>query len=197
VLQGERPMAADNMTLGRFRLEGIPPAPRGVPQIEVTFDIDANGIINVTAKDKATGKEQRVTITASTNLDKQDVEKMVEEARKHKQEDQRRRDLADARNTADTLAYQAEKALRDLGEKVPENDRTQIEEKIEALRQAKEGDDLAEIKRLTEEVQQASYALSQQMYAQEGAPQEQATGAAAPDDGEEEGDVVEGEFREA
>jgi molecular chaperone DnaK len=197
VLQGERPMAADNMTLGRFRLEGIPPAPRGVPQIEVIFDIDANGIINVTAKDKATGREQKVTITASTNLDKQDVEKMVEEARKHKQEDQRRRDLADARNTADTLAYQAEKALRELGDKVPENDRKQIEEKIEALRQAKDGDDLAEIKRLTEEVQQASYALSQQMYAQEGAPQEQAPGAAAPDDGDEEGDVVEGEFREA
>ncbi|MGD8850262.1 MAG: Hsp70 family protein, partial [Anaerolineales bacterium] len=197
VLQGERPMAADNMTLGRFRLEGIPPAPRGVPQIEVTFDIDANGIINVTAKDKATGKEQKVTITASTNLDKQDVEKMVEEARKHKQEDQRRRDLADARNTADTLSYQAEKALRELGDKVPENDRKQIEEKIEALRQAKDGDDLAEIKRLTEEVQQASYALSQQMYAQEGPAQEQTPGAAAPGEGDEEGDVVEGEFREA
>jgi len=197
VLQGERPMAADNMTLGRFRLEGIPPAPRGVPQIEVTFDIDANGIINVAAKDKATGKEQKVTITASTNLEKQDVEQMVEEARKHKQEDQRRRDLADARNTADTLAYQAEKALRELGDKVPESDRKQIEEKIEALRQAKEGDDLAEIKRLTEEVQQASYALSQQMYAQEGAPQQQAPGAAEPGEGEEEGDVVEGEFREA
>jgi molecular chaperone DnaK len=197
VLQGERPMAADNMTLGRFRLEGIPPAPRGVPQIEVTFDIDANGIINVAAKDKATGKEQKVTITASTNLDKQDVEKMVEEARKHKQEDQRRRELADARNTADTLAYQAEKALSELGDKVPENDRKQIEEKIEALRQAKEGDDLAEIKRLTEEVQQASYALSQQMYAQEGASQGQEPGGAAPGGGEEEGDVVEGEFREA
>jgi molecular chaperone DnaK len=190
-------MAADNMTLGRFRLEGIPPAPRGIPQIEVTFDIDANGIINVTAKDKATGKEQKVTITASTNLDKQDVEKMVEEARAHKQEDQRRRELADARNTADTLAYQAEKALRELGDKVPETDRKQIEEKIEALRQVKDGDDLAEIKRLTEEVQQASYALSQQMYAQEGGPQEQAPGGAAPGEGEEEGDVVEGEFREA
>lgn len=197
VLQGERPMAADNMTLGRFRLEGIPPAPRGVPQIEVTFDIDANGIINVAAKDKATGKEQKVTITASTNLEKQDVEKMVEEARKHKQEDQRRRELADARNTADTLAYQAEKALRELGDKVPESDRTQIEQKIEALRQAKEGHDLAEIKRLTEEVQQASYALSQQMYAQEGTPQGQAPGGEAPGEGEEEGDVVEGEFREA
>ncbi|MGD2058941.1 MAG: molecular chaperone DnaK [Anaerolineales bacterium] len=197
VLQGERPMAADNMTLGRFRLEGIPPAPRGVPQIEVTFDIDANGIINVAAKDKATGKEQKVTITASTNLDKQDVEKMVEEARKHKQEDQRRRDLADARNTADTLSYQAEKALRELGDKVPENDRKQIEEKIEALRKVKDGDDLAEIKRLTEEVQQASYALSQQMYAQEGVQPEQATGTAAPGEGDEEGDVVEGEFREA
>ncbi|MFP3853689.1 MAG: molecular chaperone DnaK, partial [Anaerolineales bacterium] len=199
VLQGERAMAKDNMTLGRFRLEGIPPAPRGVPQIEVTFDIDANGIINVAAKDKATGKEQKVTITATTNLEEGDIERMVSEAKEHEAEDRKRKELIDARNTADSLAYQAEKTLSELGDKVPESDRNQITEKIAKLREAMEGEDLDEIKRLTEEVQQASYALSQQMYAQEGeAPQ----GPAASNGGEggeseDEGDVVEGEFREA
>jgi molecular chaperone DnaK len=192
VLQGERPMAADNMTLGRFRLEGIPPAPRGVPQVAVTFDIDANGILNVTARDQATGREQKVTITASTNLDKSDVERMVQEAKSHSADDQRRRELAEARNTGDSLAYQAEKSLRELAEKVPAADRTQIEGKIADLRKALESDDLAEIKRLTEEVQQASYALSQQMYAQ--TPEAGPEGNGSP---EEEGDVVEGEFREA
>ncbi|MFN2148743.1 MAG: molecular chaperone DnaK [Anaerolineales bacterium] len=195
VLQGERPMANDNMTLGRFRLEGIPPAPRGIPQVEVTFDIDANGILNVTAKDRATGKQQKVTITASTNLDKGDVERMVEEAKSHKAEDQRRRELADARNTGDTLAYQAEKSLRELGDKVPANDRSQIESQIADLRKALQGDDIAEIKRLTEAVQQASYALSQQLYAQGSQqPQGESNGGG---EGEGEGDVVEGEFREA
>ncbi len=191
VLQGERPMAADNMTLGRFRLEGIPPAPRGVPQIEVTFDIDANGILNVTARDKATGKQQQVTITASTNLNPSDIERMVQEAKAHEAEDRRRRELAEARNTADSLAYQAEKTLRELGDKVPAEDRQQIEEKVNRLREAIKGDDIGEIRRLTEEVQQASYALSQQLYAQ------QTASAGGPAEGEEEGDVVEGEFREA
>jgi molecular chaperone DnaK len=196
VLQGERPMAADNMTLGRFRLEGIPPAPRGIPQIEVTFDIDANGIINVSALDKATGKTQQVTITASTNLSNDDVDRMVQEAKAHESEDRKRREIVEARNNGDTLAYQAEKALRDLGDKVPESDRTSIEGKISELREAIQGDDIDRIKRLSEEVQQASYALSQQMYAQQGTPE---GGEAAGDGGspEEEGDVVEGEFREA
>jgi molecular chaperone DnaK len=194
VLQGERPMAVDNMTLGRFRLEGIPPAPRGIPQIEVIFDIDANGIINVTAKDKATGKSQKVTITASTNLDKNDVERMVEEAQSHAADDRKRRDLAEARNTGDTMAYSAEKALRELGDKVPDADREQIEAKVTDLRKALDGDNVDEIKRLTEEVQQASYALSQQLYAQE-TPSEGAPESGGG--GEEEGDVVEGEFREA
>ncbi len=200
VLQGERPMAADNMTLGRFRLEGIPPAPRGVPQIEVTFDIDANGIINVTARDKATGKEQKVTITASTNLDKADVEQMVQDAKRHEAEDRKRKELADARNQADTLAYQAEKTLKDLGDQVPAADREKIERSISELREAVQGEDVAEIKRLTEAVQQASYALSQQVYAQQAAPdagfqgQGPSTGSGP---GEAEGDVVEGEFREA
>ena len=194
VLQGERPMAADNMTLGRFRLEGIPPAPRGIPQIAVTFDIDANGIINVTAQDKATGKSQKVTITASTNLNANEVDRMVEEAQAHASEDSQRRDLAEARNTGDSMAYSAEKALQELGEKVPDSDREQIEAKMSDLRKALEGDNLDEIKRLTEEVQQASYALSQQLYAQSSEPE----GSAESTEGsQEEGDVVEGEFREA
>jgi molecular chaperone DnaK len=187
VLQGERPMANDNMTLGRFRLEGIPPAPRGVPQIEVTFDIDANGILNVMAKDRATGKQQKVTITASTNLDKGDVERMVQEAKSHEAEDKHRREMADARNAGDSLAYQAEKTLSELGDKVPAGDRSKIESQITELREALKGDDLAEIKRLTEAVQQASYALSSQ-------PEGEANGGG---EGEGEGDVVEGEFREA
>ncbi len=194
VLQGERPMASDNMTLGRFRLEGIPPAPRGLPQVEVTFDIDANGIINVKAQDKATGKEQKVTITASTNLDKDDVERMVQESKSHAAEDRIRRELADARNEGDSLAYQAEKALRDLGDKVPEKDREQIEEKVAALREVIQGEDLSEIKRLTEEVNQASHALSQQMYAQEAETQAEENDS---EGGVDEGEVVEGEFREA
>lgn len=199
VLQGERPMAADNMTLGRFRLDGIPPAPRGIPQIEVTFDIDANGIINVKAQDKATGKEQKVTITASTNLDNNDVERMVDEAKGHEVEDKKRRDLAEAKNQGDSLAYGAEKALNELGDKVPAGDRTQIEEKIATLRQSMEGDDVDEIKRLTEEVQQASYALSQQLYAQEEAvsPDEAAEPTPESTGNDSDEDVVEGEFREA
>ncbi len=204
VLQGERSMANDNMSLGRFRLEGIPPAPRGVPQIEVTFDIDANGILNVTAKDKATGKEQNVTIQASTNLSESDIESMVEEAKQHREEDRKRKELIDARNAADSLAYQAEKTLGELGDKVPQSDREQIEEKIAKLREVMEGEDLQEIKRMTEEVQQASYALSQQLYQQQEAGQADAQGPTAANDGseaegeaEDEGDVVEGEFREA
>ena len=195
VLQGERPMAPDNMTLGRFRLEGIPPAPRGIPQVEVTFDIDANGIINVTARDKATGKQQQVTITASTNLEKEDVERMVQESKQHEAEDRKRRELADAHNAGDTMAYQTEKALRELGDKVPANDREKIEKAITELREAIKGDDIEKIKRLTEEVQQTSYALSQQLYAQQAEPQTE--GGIGGDGGEEEGDVVEGEFREA
>ncbi len=195
VLQGERPMAGDNKTLGRFRLDGIPPAPRGLPQIEVTFDIDANGIMNVTARDKATGKEQKVTITASTNLDEGDINRMVDEAKKHESEDLKRKELADARNTADAMAYQADKALQELGDKVPANDRKQIEEKVAQLRQALSGEDINQIKSLTEEVQQASHALSQQLYSQQAGTQESGPEQESKDGGEE--DVVEGEFREA
>ena len=136
VLQGERPMAKDNKTLGHFRLEGIPPAPRGVPQIEVTFDIDANGILHVTAKDKATGKEQRIEITASTNLSQDDIDRMVREGKQFEAEDQRLRDLAEARNQADHLVYTTEKTLLDLGPRVPEGERDQISAMTQQLREA-------------------------------------------------------------
>ena len=194
VLQGERPMAADNMSLGRFRLDGIPPAPRGMPQVEVTFDIDANGILNVTAKDKATGKEQKVTITASTNLDKGDIDRMVQEARQHEAEDKKRRELIDARNTADSLVYQTEKALRDLGDKVPSAERSTIENKINDLKQAAQSDDINRIQQASEEVQQTFHALSQQLYAQ-GQPQPEAPGGPStpPENGD---DVIEGEVKE-
>jgi len=197
VLQGERPMAADNMSLGRFRLEGIPPAPRGIPQIEVTFDIDANGILNVTARDKATGKEQKVTITASTNLDQAEIERMVNQAREHAAEDRRRRELVEARNLADSLVYNTEKTLRELGDRVSSSERQNIQEKIDALRKAIEGDDLSRIKSLSDDLQNAFHALSQQLYAQQG----QANGNGnAPGQGsgrsDGEGEVVEGEFRE-
>jgi molecular chaperone DnaK len=203
VLQGERSMATDNMSLGRFRLEGIPPAPRGVPQVEVTFDIDANGILNVTAKDKATGKEQNVTITASTNLEESDIEKMVEQAREHEAEDRKRRELIEARNTADSLVYQTEKTLKELGEKVPDNEKENITGKISALQEAAKGDDVERIKRLTDELQHAFHALSQQLYAQQGAQQGAPEGGQPGTNGhgetgedEDEGEVVEGEFRE-
>ena len=196
VLQGERSMAADNMTLGRFRLEGIPPAPRGMPQIEVTFDIDANGILNVAAKDKATGREQRITITASTNLSKNDVENMVGQARQHEAEDRRRHELADARNQADSLTYQMEKSLRELGDKVSDADRQAIEGKIGELRQVMQSDDIARIRRVMEELKQASYAMSQQMYEQPQAQPGGGPGAAGSGAGSGDESVVEGEFRE-
>jgi len=202
VLQGERPMAADNMSLGRFRLEGIPPAPRGLPQVEVTFDIDANGILNVTAKDKATGREQKVTITASTNLNKDEIERKVREAREHEAEDKKLRDQVEARNTADSLAYQTEKTLRDLGDKVPANERTAIEGKINALREATKGSDTVHIKKLSEELQQAFYAISQQLYQQQGQSVPGGNGngngsAHTGDTGPTNEGVVEGEFRDA
>ncbi|MGB9594248.1 MAG: molecular chaperone DnaK, partial [Anaerolineae bacterium] len=165
VLQGERPMAADNMSLGKFNLEGIPPAPRGIPQIEVTFDIDANGILNVSAQDKATGKQQKITITASTNLSKEDVERMVQEAKRHEAEDRRRKELVEARNEADSVIYQTEKALRELGDKVPTTDRGRIEGLINDLKSAAKTEDMARIRQLTEQLKQAAYALGQQMYA--------------------------------
>ncbi len=162
VLQGERPMAADNMTLGNFRLEGIPNAPRGLPQIEVTFDIDANGIINVTATDKASGKAQKITVTASTNLSEADVKKMVSEADANRAADEQRHQVAQARNEADTLVYQAEKSLRDLGDRVPGNDRATIEQQINAVRDALAKDDVNAIRSASQSLQNATYALTQQ-----------------------------------
>jgi molecular chaperone DnaK len=196
VLQGERPMAADNMLLGQFNLEGIPPAPRGIPQVEVTFDIDANGILNVSAQDKATGKEQTITITASTNLSKEDVERMVEQARRHSAEDQRHKELVEARNQADSLAYQMEKALREMGDKVPASDRQAIEAKIAEVRRVKDGDDVNRIRQAMEELKQASYAMSQQMYGQAQPQYGQPGGnGGEPRQGSgEDEDVVEGEF---
>jgi molecular chaperone DnaK len=192
VLQGERPMAGDNMSLGRFRLEGIPPAPRGLPQVEVTFDIDANGIINVTAKDKASGKEQRVTITASTNLNKSDIERMVSEAKQNEAADARRRELVDARNTADATTYQVEKTMNELGMQIPGEVRGDMERRISDLRQAVTGDDTARIRRMTEELQNAANSMGQAAQAQAGQqPQPEAPGARP-----EGGDVVEGEFHE-
>jgi len=202
ILQGERPMAADNMSLGRFRLDGIPPAPRGIPQVEVTFDIDANGILNVTAKDKATGKEQKVTVTASTNLNKDEIARKVEEAKKYETDDKKRREVIDARNTADSLVYQTEKALRDLGEKVSSEERGKIESKVSDLKQATQGDDLNRIKKATDELQNVFYALSQQMYAQGQPQQPGADGQAGepqtpPPASGSDGDVIDGEVREA
>jgi len=200
ILQGERPMASDNMSLGRFRLDGIPPAPRGIPQVEVTFDIDANGILNVTAKDKASGKEQKITVTASTNLNKQDIEKMVQESKQHEADDKKRREAIDARNTADNLVYQTEKALRELGDKVPASERSNIETKITDLKQVMQSDDVDKIKKLNDELQNAFHALSQQLYSQDQAqpgsdPQASDPGTPPADDAD--GDVIDGEVRDA
>ncbi len=200
ILQGERPMASGNKTLGNFRLDGIPPAPRGVPQIEVTFDIDANGILHVVAKDKATGKEQSVKITASTNLSNDEVERLVREAKNHEEDDKRQREVAEARNTADNLVYVTEKTLRDLGDKVPTNDRATVEELVEELKSVKDTSDLGRIRSVTERLQQATNALAQQMYSQPGAngagPQGGPQGGAqGGTQGGADDDVVEGEYR--
>ena len=200
VLQGERPMAADNMALGMFNLEGIPPAPRGVPQVEVAFDIDANGILNVSAQDKATGKQQQITITASTNLGQDDVERMVREAEQHAAQDRRRRELVELRNQADTLAYQVEKALRDVGDKISGSDRQAVEDRIREVRDALKTDDADRIRRAMETLQQESYRLSQQVYGPQTQPGSTGgnghgpgTTSATPEDE----DVIEGEFYEA
>ena len=210
VLQGERPMARDNMTLGRFRLEGIPPAPRGVPQVEVAFDIDANGILNVSAKDLGTGKEQRVTITASTHLDQSQVERMVREAEQHAEEDDQRREEIEVRNRADTLVYGTEKGLSEYGDKIGEEEKSQIETALNELKTAlKEEADIARIRELTQALEQASYKMAESMYKDVG--QQAAAGEAPPPGGEAPGgapgeapggetgpagdDVVDAEFR--
>jgi len=195
VVQGERPMAADNKSLGRFILDGIPPAPRGVPQIEVTFDIDANGILNVSARDKATGREQSMRIIPSSGLSDEEIQRMIKEAERFAEEDRRRKEEVEARNRADSMIYTAEKALRDLGDQVPDHIRRDVETKVEALRKALEGRDVSEIRRRTQELGQAVQSIGMAMYGQPGPGTPPPGTAGGPPPGDE--DVVEGEFTEA
>jgi molecular chaperone DnaK len=198
VLQGERPLARDNRTLGKFHLIGLPPAPRGVPQIEVAFDIDANGIVNVTATDKATGKEQKITISGSSGLSKADVETMVRDAESHAAEDKAKREVIDARNAADSLAWSVEKTLNDNREKVPVGEISKIEQAIADVREAVKGDDAAAIARATDALQKASHAMAEALY--KGQPEaggqsgSQAGGAERGQPAE--GEVVDAEFAE-
>ncbi len=198
VVQGERPMASDNKSLGRFILDGIPPAMRGIPQIEVTFDIDANGIIDVTAQDKATNRSQHITITASSGLSDSEVEKMRKDAELHADEDRKRKELIETRNAGDNAAYTAEKALKDLGDKVPEDLKSQVNEKISSLRTVLNSEDPETIRKATEELNQVIQQIGAAAY-QQPDPSAQA-GEPGPDAGEEPGsdeDVVDGEFRNA
>src|SRR4051812_22840759 len=203
VLQGERPMGRDNKTLGRFHLDGIPPAPRGVPQIEVTFDIDANGIVHVMAKDRATGKENKITITSSSGLSKDDVEKMVKEAQSHEAEDKQRREEIEVRNRADNLAYATEKSLKDLGDKIPAATKTDIEAKVKAVKDALAGTDVEAVKSATESLMQASHRMAEEAYKAAGAAGGPGPDAGAGQPGPEAGggekkkdDVVDAEFEE-
>ncbi len=193
VFQGEREMAADNKLLGQFDLVGIPPAPRGVPQIEVAFDIDANGIVNVSAKDKGTGKEHQIRIQASGGLSESDIERMVKDAESHAAEDKKRRALVEARNQAESLAHSAEKSLKDYGEKVSEADRTAISDAIAALKSAAEGDDVDAINAATQTLAEASMKLGQAMYE---ASQKEAAEADAKADAAKDSDVVDADFEE-
>ena len=179
VVQGERQMAADNKTLGRFTLSGIAPAPRGIPQIEVTFDIDANGIVKVSALDKGTGKEANITITASTNLSDEEIDKAVKEAEKFAEEDKKRKESVEVKNNADTIVYQTEKTLGELGDKVSAEDKAKIEEKANALKAIKDGEDLEAIKKATEELTQEFYAVSSKIYAATGDGANAGAGAGA------------------
>jgi molecular chaperone DnaK len=182
-LQGERDMAADNKTIGRFRLDGIPPAPRGIPQIEVTFDIDANGIVNVTAKDMATGKEQKITITATSHLSDAEIEKMVNDAKTHADEDKKKRELIEAKNKADTLIYSVEKFLKDVGDKAPADQKTKIDDQVKVLRKATESDNADTINKEVEALQKLQDQLSQSLYSQAGAGAGAGTGAGGPGGG--------------
>jgi molecular chaperone DnaK len=195
VLQGERPMARDNRTLGRFHLVGLPPAPRGVPQVEVSFDIDANGIVNVAAKDMATGKEQKITITGSSGLSKDEVDRMVKDAQSHASDDQARRELIDARNQADTLAYQVEKTVNESREKIAVGELSRIEQAIAEARKAAQGDDLAAIKTATAALQQASHAIAEQLY--KGSSGSSGSTGSAGSPGPQGSDVKEGEVVDA
>jgi len=199
VLQGEREMAANNKTLGRFQLVGIPPAPRGVPQVEVTFDIDANGIVHVSAKDMGTGKEQSIEITASSGLSEEEIENLVKDAEMHAEEDKKKRELVDARNMADSFIYSTEKSVNEAGDKLDDATKTDINQSIENLKKAMEGDNTEEIKRLTEELTQTSHKLAEIMYAQAAQQQDQAGGQAGPEQeagASKDEDVVDADFEE-
>ncbi|MCJ7596696.1 MAG: molecular chaperone DnaK [Desulfobacterales bacterium] len=198
VLQGEREMAANNKTLGRFQLVGIPPAPRGIPQVEVSFDIDANGIVNVSAKDMGTGKEQSIKITASSGLKEEEIQQLVRDAELHAEEDKKKRQLIDARNMADSLIYGTEKSVKELGDKLDETTKGEINKTVEKLKKAMEGDDTEEIKRLSDELTQASHKLAETMYSQasqkaqaDGGGSHESGGGPAKDD-----DVVDADFEE-
>ncbi|MEP7159168.1 MAG: Hsp70 family protein, partial [Chloroflexota bacterium] len=193
VLQGEREMATDNKTLGRFILDGIPPAPRGVPQIEVGFDIDANGILDVKAKDRATAKEQTVRITASSMLSKDDVDKMVRDAQEHAEEDKKRREVVDTRNDADQLAFQAERTLRDLGEKVSAEDRADVEGKVTSLREALKADDLEAIRARMSELAASLQKVSTAAYQASAPSSGNGDGSGSGGDGASGGEAPEGE----
>jgi molecular chaperone DnaK len=191
VLQGERPMARDNRTLGRFQLVGLPPAPRGVPQIEVAFDIDANGIVNVTAKDVATGKEQKITISGSSGLNKDEVERMVKDAEAHAADDKARREVIDARNQADSLAYSVEKTIAENRDQLPATDVSRVESAIAAVRESVKGEDLQTIRAASDDLQKASHAIAEQLYKQ------QAPGNRPQASDRENEDVKEGEVVDA
>ena len=197
VLQGEREMSADNKTIGRFELVGIPPAPRGMPQVDVTFDIDANGILHVSAKDQGTGKEQSIKITASSGLSDEEIEKMVKDAEAHSDEDKKRKELVEARNQADTLIYSTEKSLGEHGDKIDAETKNNIEAAVEKTKKAMEGTDSEEIKKATDELTQSSHKLAEAMYAQAAS---EAPGSETAQDGSGEGekkeDVVDAEFEE-
>ncbi|MDV3428680.1 MAG: molecular chaperone DnaK [Bacillota bacterium] len=195
VVQGERQMAADNKTLGRFTLSGIAPAPRGIPQIEVTFDIDANGIVNVTAKDKGTGKEANITITASTNLNDEEVDKAVKEAERFAEEDKKRKESIEVKNNADQIVYQTEKTLKELGDKVSGEDKSNVEAKLEDLKKVKDGEDIEAIKKATEDLTQEFYKVSSKMYQAAGADAG-AAGAQEPQHEDKKDDnVVDADFK--
>ncbi|MBW2208329.1 MAG: molecular chaperone DnaK [Deltaproteobacteria bacterium] len=197
VLQGEREMAGYNKTLGRFQLVGIPPAPRGIPQVEVTFDIDANGIVNVSAKDMGTGKEQSIKITASSGLSEEEIENLVKDAEAHADEDKKKRELVDARNMADSLVYSTEKAVKEAGDKLDEPTKAEINSSIENLKKAMESEDTEEIKRLTEELTQASHKLAEIIYAQASAQsQDGAEGGDSTQEPPKDEEVVDADFEE-
>ena len=199
VLQGEREMASHNKTLGRFELVGIPPAPRGVPQIEVSFDIDANGIVNVSAKDMGTGKEQSIKITASSGLSEEEIERLVKDAELHSEEDKKKRELIDARNAADSLIYSTEKSLKEAGDKIDSSTKGQIDNAIANLKKAMEGEDTEEIKRLSEELTQVSHKIAEVLYAQAAQSQGQAGPEAGPAEEEtakKDEEVVDADFEE-